>query len=233
MEQQGLYDNIDIGLELLDARNVPSLQTIVPAYVCPSTPTTFRQVAIRSRKIYLASSDYRGCIQVGVPRLISRDPTRSYSQGSLFHLSDNAYSVGYPLSDDQLSIRQPALSDITDGLSHTSIAVEDSPSGLMIPVHRTPEDYPWILAGSDNIVYVLSEDIDARTLYGMTIQSLIQPLALPPLYSAHPGGGFVAMCDASVRWISYDTRLIELVPLLTREAGDSGEMYEVILEGKQ
>jgi hypothetical protein len=34
------------------------------------------------------------------------------------------------------------------------------------------------------------------------------------------------MCDASVRWMPYSTRIIEFISLATREEGDSVETYE-------
>jgi hypothetical protein len=52
----------------------------------------------------------------------------------------------------------------------------------------------------------------------------------PAIYSWHDGGAFAAMCDASVRWMPYSTRVIEFIALATREEGDSVEMYERHLE---
>jgi hypothetical protein len=53
------------------------------------------------------------------------------------------------------------------------------------------------------------------------------------LYSDHGDGAFISMCDGSVRWLDNSTLVTTAMALFTRDAGDTPEYYDQLLERKQ
>jgi prepilin-type N-terminal cleavage/methylation domain-containing protein len=86
--------------------------------------------------------------------------------------------------------------DITDGLSHTIIVAEDSGRGLLL-------DGPWA---------------DGENIFDSTVG--INVMQDNEIWSDHPGGAVVLMCDCSVRFLEESVPPTLLAPLCTRANGD-------------
>jgi hypothetical protein len=227
IEQRPLHDRIDISLELLDQRNLPAIRTIVPGFHCPTTPESLKVVDIPSiNATGIATTDYRGCVEIDGGVGFVPDATRNFEAGSLFDQSDNGYARGLPVTEGSISVRQPRLGDISDGLSNTTLVHEESTTSLLRPkTFRPAHQFIWIRSTSDMVPVHGTGAFSLEQISGVTIRDLIASGG-PPVYSGHDGGAFAAMCDGSVRWISYDMRILEAVSLFTRDSADSQEFYE-------
>jgi prepilin-type N-terminal cleavage/methylation domain-containing protein/prepilin-type processing-associated H-X9-DG protein len=98
---------------------------------------------------------------------------------------------GVMLYDRSICARQ-----ITDGLSHTIVVAEDTGRGAKL-------DGEWA---------------DGENIFDQTVQ--VNQLQDNEIWSDHPGGAQVLMCDASVHFFAETVSSLVLSPLCTRAGGE-------------
>jgi prepilin-type processing-associated H-X9-DG protein len=206
IEQRFLYDNAKAAYRRLPFPfiNPPhtGLNTVVPALSCPSDGRVVTpQIAVISKK-EVAFTSYLG---VSGTNHISRD-------GVLYQDS------------------RVALSAITDGSSNTLLIGERPP---------TPDfQFGWWYAGvgqrltgsGDMMLGVREQNlqpITSRSKCGpgsfpfMAAAGFDDPCGLYHFWSPHPGGANFAVCDGSVRFLSYAADPV-MPSLATRAGGEAG-----------
>jgi hypothetical protein len=240
LDQKPLHDQIDINLSSLDPKNLGAARTQVPVFVCPNTPGNLRTVGgvgYNSHATNLAVADYRACVYLHFPlEFRAYQSARAWSGvvGSLSYYWDGIRDEPNP-AEERTRNRQARFSDITDGLSQTLLLREWTNSVVPFfsdyartrPIERT-QTFAWIHGDESGMFgYAFSQIKSVDQIRSFTIGD-----ALPgsgPVYGTHEGGGFVAMCDASVRWIPYTMRYTEFAPLFSREESDSFDTYDIVL----
>jgi hypothetical protein len=245
LEHAPLYDRIDVSRSSLDPVNLPIARTPVSIFVCPNTPDVQRRVdgvGMNSHATGLAVSDYRACSWFRLPPFTSTHEDETGVVCSLSPFSDGILDKATPSYSFSRS-RQPRLSDVTDGLSQTLLLREWTNSIVTFVVDLYDETAPREVIQRDQF-FAWIHGTDEGGTYGNPYRKIRTAShareftiadGVPgsgPVYGGHDGGGFVAMCDVSVRWISYSMRFTEIVPLFSRDAGDSFELYDQILEAK-
>jgi prepilin-type N-terminal cleavage/methylation domain-containing protein len=236
LELSTVYDQIDFSLSSLDGKNVPAGRTRIPSYLCPNTPDNLRTAdSDLEHATRLATSDYRPCTSVGFPAFGAPDHSPWALAGSLATLPDEY--AWYPNVDADRNTseqrRQPRMSDISDGLSQTILVREWTDSVTEIWGFSSARVmFAWMVA-------LNTEDVgfNPESRVGSAIKARYRTIGGESpnpqgVVGGHESGGFVAMCDASVRWIPYTMRITEIVPLFSRSAADSFQLYDGIIEQK-
>jgi prepilin-type processing-associated H-X9-DG protein len=90
---------------------------------------------------------------------------------------------------------------VSDGLSHTMIVAEDTGRGAS-------KQSSWI---------------DGQNCFDQT--GRVNSTQNNEMWSDHPGGVHVAMCDGSVQFLSEDSANAVLVALCTRAGGESSVVF--------
>jgi prepilin-type N-terminal cleavage/methylation domain-containing protein len=247
LEQQALFDSIDSKIPWDSGINKVAAGTIVTTFLCPNTPPDRMRIGAFSgggtatrggRTIDIpisyapAVSDYQACSDTRFPGFgwIQRENVEGMP-ASLSDSSDDFFVRAPALSERTESFgRQPRMLDITDGMSNTVLLREwsESVTPFDIPLQRWT--FSWMFGaefhtfgnlGRTKLPVSLARAID------MTIGDVVWGTGA--IHSGHDDGGFVAMCDASVKWVPYSLRVNEMTALFTREASDSGETYDQML----
>ena len=185
IEQQSVYDQIDLSLHFTDVANQAASSVAIPIYLCPSTSrrmehrdgyTTGDRNGNGNRDAgdFLACTDYGGIYGHQIP-------------GSM------ATNNGVMIHDQSFSIKQ-----IRDGTSKTIIVAEDTGRG-----GKDVGDSEW--ANGENI-------FDQHTH-----PNLLQD---NEMWSDHPGGIHILLCDGSVHFLNETVEQEVLRALCTRDRGD-------------
>lgn len=254
MEQQPLYDRIDFTVDLRQQPNnmadfTGPVNTVIPAYICPSTGRrqVFRGEDDRIEGIGslvggdgLACMDYMGNKGPGTEiqnPVNGVEYTRTDSsffeifRGVLLDIEsgqddgnfDCIFNPQKECSADVVSARQ-----ITDGLSNTFIVVESTGKGCEEELtalgqpNKTPtKELSGAWASEKNISGI---DVTPQTpALGDT--SAINPsekvhFAKEEMFSDHPGGVNILMCDGSVHFLSDDTPFEVYIALSSRDGAE-------------
>ncbi|NDC54919.1 MAG: DUF1559 domain-containing protein, partial [Planctomycetia bacterium] len=203
--------------------------TLVPTYLCPSTVRTQpsrsgSRIADRNGDgvidpaLYegFACIDYSGCAGAtpGSVRARYRQPN------GVPYPSKTGVLISGPNSfEDGIAVRQ-----ITDGLSKTILLFELSGLGVNLdPAKATPSsaDDPqgaWASALNCNSI---GPDSATAALVNPAADVAWDDDAYAALFSDHPGGAQVAMCDGSVHFVAESTSDAVLVGLASRNCGEA------------
>jgi prepilin-type processing-associated H-X9-DG protein len=215
LEQQALHDALDFRGSPLAKRNAVAVLTGVRSYECPSTPGCPRVV----RQLRDAS---------GLPTHVPPMAAADYACSAVMHVTNDlllpgawwyARDVGPDAMDWAMGsvdffvrpFRQGRLADVTDGLSQTVLQLElaGNPQSCGIGGECLGADSsgsgrgPWAIADSG---WVLSAaGVNSSNDF---------------LYSFHPGGAHVVMCDGSVHFLAESVPRDVLIRLFAASDGE-------------
>ena len=233
LEQQPLYDALRLDQAPLSTTNRPVGASVLAVFQCPSTPEAPRRVDALSHGVHAVASLGFGANDYVAPVWV--EATDPYNPGTRFSVPAAWYD-GRPIQgpgapppeEATYGFHVPRLDDVTDGLSQTVMAFESAASpdtyvngdhieyvGELYGFGQTggkmpPAAYgPWLTADRDR---------SARTRLGVGTINVSN--SSEGLYSFHPSGVYVAMCDGSVRFMPSSTTGETLAPLFTRDGGD-------------
>lgn len=208
IEENNIYDQIDLRLPYIHPNNFAAGRTTVKTYICPTSP---RQELLRPNGDALSA-----------PELYARtDYGGNYGERSLrCHPQNcqNNYQTGgggrgtLMLGTDQ----DVAIKDITDGMSNT-VMVGEAPEGL----HSI-----WI--GHKN-VFDQSVPLDARVSDASTWTPCLTPFKSTQgnfcdfgqeFHSYHSGGSNFAIADGSTHFLANQTDFKIFAAMLSRSGGE-------------
>lgn len=226
IEQQSLYQNYDLNSSFRSARNAPMIATIIPTFICPSTPTvvldTGNNIGSTAAPLYLsAPSDYaiangmNGRLGLApynlMPPIPGYDPTVPATDvtqyiGAILPMSTiSSFTTGMapPFYNQRPKSK---LARITDGTSNTLAWVEDAGR----PIRYRTNLQPLTGTRASNAGWAdpdLEFWVDGYTTDGVTA---LGPCAMNcnnsnELFSFHGTGCHVTFCDGSARFISGTT----------------------------
>ena len=192
---------------------------MIPLFQCPVTPGFPRSYpAVDIAGITLDAS--HGAADYEHLHFVSRETTElgliahsnAASPGAWFGLGrwPELRRDSDPLTHERRGARGPAsLSWIHDGLSNTVLVIEKAGNRINLP-HPNCESVHWGIGGA----WALSE------LGGLAKHS-INESAFSGVYSFHPSGAQVLMCDGSSRFLAEQVSPDIVVALCSRSDGDS------------
>lgn len=203
LEQLALFDRLVFRQSILDPLNRAALRTTIPAYECPSTPGRPRRVA-----------------QAGVgPNMYLGIDAAANDYSAVRHLNNNAGAwaseafqpVLDQVLDPDVEWGPTRLSSIVDGLSQTIQIAEQAGrpttyfQGQFV-FDSTWYDGAWMAGDWGNFVIWVETSINQQNNVSV--------------YSFHPGGANVLMCDGSAIYLSERTSNAVFQALMTRDGGE-------------
>lgn len=207
LEQQNLYNRLDLGEYATHAVNQPAINVSLPVFNCPSTP----------RDAPVAQG-----LWVGRGRLdeeLSAATTDYNSAEGIADVDDHCVPGGWGEVVNSVA-RRIQFNDIIDGLSNTVLIVERAglpdlyaEGGKQFTPHLPPRFRTWGNVG----LWALSAETLMNHLTVKPGEPLVNYDNFKGLYAFHPGGAHAALADGSVQFLSdtIDTDLV--VALVTRD----------------
>lgn len=237
LEQQALFDSIRRREPPTSPTNRAAGVQLLDVFQCPSTVGSLRTVPslthglARIDDLNFAATDYVASMWVEIS-----DP---YRPGASIGAA-GAWYDGRPIDraipaaedvEEVFGWHAPRLDDSIDGLSQTVLVFESAASpatyyrGALIEYYgeyfglgQTGEPIPPTSYGA-----WMTPDRDHSARARLGVPTINVSNSGDGLYSFHPGGVYLAMCDGSVRFSAATTTGEILGPLLTREEGDRVE----------
>jgi prepilin-type N-terminal cleavage/methylation domain-containing protein/prepilin-type processing-associated H-X9-DG protein len=220
VEQGNLYNSININLVCWDAANTTSVQITPSVYLCPSANNLALTVGITDPDMNLLQGAVFGRANyvhnVGMNDVWSAPPTVNYD--------DPVTGANGPMYRNS----RVRFAAVTDGLSNTIAAGERTP-------FLSDSVWPGVVPGSAHFSYgqFTNDDWDGPGSYVASNSgpSIYEPPAIihapnspigdtDEMFSLHPGGANVLLCDGSVRFIKQTIDLATWAALSSRCGGE-------------
>ena len=229
MEQSAVHQRIDLRRPVWGPENREAVSSPVPAFLCPSTG---RRHATRiDHRIHLdlinpgvwdtGTGEDMACIDyAGISGPTVHSTFRSPVTGASYPANS-----GILLNISTGQRTQTAPAEIIDGLSQTLLVGELSGRGIFIA--GTSNALRGVWAGGQNCI-----SVPAAPISGLRIPP-VNPAPADAwinagnssLFSDHPGGAHVLLCDGSVRLLAESIELTVLLSLASRDGGEVIEAY--------
>jgi prepilin-type N-terminal cleavage/methylation domain-containing protein len=212
LEQTALHDSLDYNQAAMAPVNQPGIATVLPVFQCPSTPGFPRKFTgypfvKKLADVPVAAQDYMPVTKAdyadGIndyPGAWCGDPQPGAGR---FQVGSQRYSYWretYPAP----------LSWVTDGLSNTTLMIEQASRPEMI-WRRAPDDWGMEQNGGG-----WAQSTRAQ----WTANGLINEANLGCHFSHHPTGAQQVMCDGSVRLLGEGTDRTVIRALDSRDVGE-------------
>ncbi len=219
LEQQNVYDAFDFTLPVWHAQNEQAVQSVIPAYICPSDPAAGEP--LQGGRIQTGSRNPGKSMGLWYPT--SMGPTRDgtnpsvscvfcqHGVGSFCCANTSDYGPDGVGVMDRYS-RAVKFSAITDGLTSTLLAGETLPEQCTF---NGAYNHNFPINGTSIPMNTFEESVDGWNNLWYTACGF---------KSRHPGGANFLMCDSSVHFFS-DTIDYRLYNELGTRAG--GEIAQV------
>ena len=229
LEQSAVHQRIDLRRPVWGPENREAVSSPVPAFLCPSTG---RRHATRiDHRIHLdlinpgvwdtGTGEDMACIDyAGISGPTVHSTFRSPVTGASYPANS-----GILLNISTGQRTQTAPAEIIDGLSQTLLVGELSGRGIFIA--GTSNALRGVWAGGQNCI-----SVPAAPISGLRIPP-VNPAPADAwinagnssLFSDHPGGAHVLLCDGSVRLLAESIELTVLLSLASRDGGEVIEAY--------
>jgi len=227
IEQGNLYDRYDQTLNWFDSPNLPTVNTKVQSFLCPSSPDPDRLDGQPEASPWVggvgAATDYSATIYVD-QRLLTAGLVDEVGDGMLKRNS------------------KPRFSEVIDGLSNTIMFAESAGRPFIYRRGRIVSSSldnarvnggGWCrpaseisIDGSDLTGTVFPGPVAVNATNGEDFASTPFPhpyygtFGTGEVYAFHPGGANVVLGDGSVSFISQDIGIREFARLVTRAGGE-------------
>ncbi len=195
IDQANLYNSYNFDKGCFSIDNEPVVSTVVPAYVCPSTPISPRTLTLPNQvdsaqpSVKAATMDYMGI----------RNIRRVVPTGTTITAYD-----GVMIQSGVIRFR-----DLTDGLTNTILLLEIAgrpehfigrkSEGAIGGGFNTYSSWSYNAAMAINNYTADGTATATTSIYGPCIMNCNNQFQA---YSFHTGGAHAALCDGSVRFLS-------------------------------
>ena len=198
IEQQPLHDAINYKVKFTDPINMPATTQIIPTYLCPSTSRVedhrtedghlFNLDGIPGEG--LACIDYMG---ISGPYKDAKHPITKMIYGRERGVLIG--TKGLPKAPELIEPPPIKSKDIVDGLSHTMCVVECTGRGIGLK-DGVLDNYHGAWASGNNVTHIDNGVNDTKPPKAWYKERI---------FSEHPGGSHIVMCDTSVQFLRDDT----------------------------
>ena len=261
INQANAFNLYDANLSAYDPANRAAVQTVVPTYLCPSTPRSVNKISysnaiaesigFTTQPIGLTNAgaiDYVSTTEVQ-PEFINSLADSSTSPNNWHGWAVGGVTFGGIIINSIYVPNGGRVVDITDGTSNTLMIGELAGRNALYytghqlqpinPAYGGYDDAGWqslwgggAWADPNNGQWSLTgrQRDGSGTIGPCTINcsnALSSPSRYDPehwsagLYSFHPGGAHVLLCDGSVRFLSENINNNILVALISRQGGET------------
>jgi prepilin-type N-terminal cleavage/methylation domain-containing protein/prepilin-type processing-associated H-X9-DG protein len=229
MEQSTVHERIELRRPVWGPENREAVSSAIPAFLCPSTGR--RHPTRRGDRIHLdliqpgqwdaGTGEDMACIDyAGISGPTVHTTFRNPVTGATYPANSG---ILLNISTGHQTQTRPA--EIIDGLSHTLLVGELSGRGIFVA--GTSNALRGVWAGGQNCM-----SVPAAPIGGLRIAP-INPAPADAwinagnssLFSDHPGGAQVLLCDGSVRMLTASIDVIVLLALASRDGGEVIEGY--------
>ena len=233
LDQQGLYDQLDLTQSYRAPANRAGIQTIVPVYQCPSTPGSPRRVDTGAELEHFEElgtiSNYNfDTLNAGACDYEAPSVLYSRTRRELDALCAWGYGQFPPGTGTRGPViwlfmaRQVSLGAIRDGLSNTILVMENAAKPERYVLGRPAPEQPsgrrfTSFNGAWASPSYTTPGVEPRAVNGSNVKTGSGP---PTIYGFHRGGANVVMCDGAVRFLSEGSSPELVRALFTRAAAD-------------
>jgi prepilin-type N-terminal cleavage/methylation domain-containing protein len=198
IEQQPLHDAINYKVRFTDPINMPATTQIIPTYLCPSTA---RVEDHRTEDGHICNLDGipgegLGCIDymgISGPYKDAKNPITKIIYGRERGVLIG--TKGLPKAPELIEPPPLKSKEIVDGLSHTMCVVECSGRGVGLK-HGQLDNLHGAWASGNNVTHIDKGVNDTKTPKAWYMERI---------FSQHPGGAYIVMCDTSVQFLNEAT----------------------------
>lgn len=211
LEQPALFEQLDFEEPATDPVNQPAITTVLPIFMCPSTP----------RQSYVAEGLWvgRGEFEFWLSAAVT-DYNASEGYASDTECLEGLWVV-YEEIDSQVVARPIKFHEITDGLSNTLLVVERAalPDHYFlnrVEPHQPPKFRTWGNVG----LWALSAEMYLNHIHLREEVPLVNGDNQKGIYSFHPGGAEVVYADGSVHFLKEDANQQLVLATVTPAGGE-------------
>jgi prepilin-type N-terminal cleavage/methylation domain-containing protein/prepilin-type processing-associated H-X9-DG protein len=201
LEMNTLHQAMDFKVPFTDPKNLPITTQVLPVYICPSTSRIEEHRTTSHQLTNLGSmpGEGLGCIDylgISGPDKDSKHPVTKIVYGRQRGVLIG--TKGLPLEDELVEPPAVTTASITDGLSNTMCVTECTGRGAGMKKDNPGEidSLHGAWASGNNVTHIddgINRDPPPDAWYKERI------------FSDHPAGANVLMCDASVHFMSDET----------------------------
>jgi prepilin-type N-terminal cleavage/methylation domain-containing protein len=225
IEETALERRIDYKKPLSDPQNLPAIKTVVSVYICPSVARRHPSrnddhTVTNSSSAYdgAACIDYAGVSGVTYNAAFVNSATGTqYAQYGSTGLTLNGVLLTTNIG--KLENRVVSPKKISDGLSKTFLVCEITGRGM-----PATDSLRGVWAGGQNCISVPKSPISGTLPAWINPENYDQAVhndsANSSLFSDHPAGAHVLLCDGSAHFFTEDTELNVLTAMTSRNGGE-------------
>src|SRR5262245_25780958 len=198
IEQQTLRDAINYKVRFTDPINMPATTQVIPTYLCPSTAEVedHRTEDGHISKLDGLPGEGLGCIDymgISGPYKDAKHPITKIIYGRQRGVLIG--TKGLPKAPELIEPPPLKSKEIVDGLSHTMCVVECTGRGVGVKDgHLDNLHGAW--ASGNNVTHIDNSVNDTKPPKAWYKERI---------FSEHPGGSHVVMCDTSVQFLKEGT----------------------------
>jgi len=220
MEEQSLFDSIDLKQYATDEANYSALATVLPIHLCPSTTRMGHGTKLDSQ-VRGVWKEHGSSADELVAGTTDYNAAEGYRDGRLG--VSGPWGEAVCVAPLEKRPKRISFKHIVDGHSKTIMAYERAAlpdryfaSGDVLP-HQPPESMTW---GNIGLWAISGQELQNH-LIPKHNQSLINADNLTGMYSFHPGGVMTVYVDGAVKFTTEATDTQSLLALITRSGADS------------
>lgn len=222
IEQRELFKQFDYAQYATDAKSQAAVNVSLTVMSCPSTPRS----APTARGLWFGRSQFNEALTAATTDYTSSE---GYIEGADCITGSWGEVVrGEP--GDPLTLRAIGFGDVTDGLSNTTLVIEQAAlpnhffqRGAMFEPHEPPQFRTWGNVG----LWAISAETLRNHLKVVEGEPIVNGDNLHGMYSFHPAGAHAAFADGSVRLISETIDVKIMLALITRDGQETASQGDL------
>lgn len=213
VEQKPLHDQINFKLSFTDPANLPATTQLIRLYLCPSTGRVEEHRTQRGQLTKLGGKPGEGLGCIDYMGISGPDKDSKHPESHVVYGRQRGVLIGTKGLPQAPELTEPppvTAASIKDGLSHTICVVECTGRGVAMK-DGVIDALHGAWAAGNNVSHI-DGSINSKTPKVWYSEQI---------YSDHPGGAQVLMCDGTVHFVPKNTSKSLLRSLCTRDGEEA------------